>query len=398
MTTAPPPETTTATTLPQTSAALSVALDEHEMEPVDTPEYSSLRANPADGYGWSPSVFAKQVPNGVPDFVNNSQSLINFDEMNFYIGMTDLLDPKGYRHIDNSGAIHPSSVIKLWIGEYAMLQIQAGNGSLNDVLVGGTLRYHIQEMMQMSCNTSTAIVISYFGRTNIDNWLVENYYDTRLHSDLRGNYSQGRTNCTSVRDTVRILEKIFQNRHTDAYGTLFNMMVNTRTRAKLPTALAHHPEVVVASKTGSFIYYNAADHDVGIVVGHDVNGNINVAFTLVIYTYSRPFQPTFSVARTTLYHVTQNLYLQAKNHVIHMNNQAIMATSTPETTTTPHPTTTTVTTTTTTTPPPTTTTTVTTTTTAPPTTTTVPTTTTTEPPATTTVPTTATFTEPPVVE
>jgi hypothetical protein len=332
-TTEPPATTQEVTTIPATTAAaVSPA-------PAATTArrsgYAPMVAS-RGSYGWTPGVLQKHVPEGFPDLVANAQALIDYNNMTFFIGVADLMNPDGYRHIDNSGQIHPSSVIKMWIMEYAYLQIYAGNGNLSDIISGNSLRWHIQEMIQLSCNTSTAHVISYFGRANIDNWIQRNYPNTRLHSDLRGNYFEGRTNTTTVADTIAFLENLYNKRNEEPYTTMLNLMVNTRTRAKFPAALSHRPEVTVANKTGSFIFFDAADHDVAIIIGRDENDRVQLVYAFVLYTFSRPYEPTFSYGRATFFDVTRSIYRGWRQHIEWTRQQALTTTVT---TTTQPPTT-----------------------------------------------------------
>jgi hypothetical protein len=294
-------------------------------------------------HGWEPKTLMNRTPKGTADHVKSAKKKIDYNRMTFFIGVSDLLDPKGYKHIDASGALHPSSVIKMWIAEYIYLEIEKGNAKLSDIAGSATINYHITEMMGLSCNGSTARLIQHFGRSNIDKWMQQNYTNTRLHADLQGNYSQGRTNQTSVRDTITLLEKIYQNRNRTPYKNLLSQMTNTRTRAKLPRALEHLPEVRVACKTGSFVYFSAADHDVGIVLGHDKNGKVQVAFAIALYSFSNAHQPTFSVARPTLYGIVRDVYAGFKKEAEKKPSSTTTTkkTTTTKTTTTRKPTTTT---------------------------------------------------------
>jgi hypothetical protein len=261
--------------------------------------------------GWVPEVLEKQFPkhsDNTPDYINLARTLLDNNKMTFFIGMVDLNDPDGYRHIDDSGELHPSSVIKLWVAEYVYLQIHEGNGNLNDVLYGQTLEHHLTQMIQFSNNESAGYIISKYGRQNIDNWIKQNYKSTRLFSDFRGNYHQNKTNQTTVEDTVELLEKIYINRFTEPYSTIFTVMRGTKNIAKIPTAMSIYPEVRTANKTGSFIYYCAVDHDVGIIYGFDEAGRIQLAFAIVLFTFSKPDEPTFSSARPYMYDVLHDIY------------------------------------------------------------------------------------------
>ena len=306
---------TVATAAPAVTAGADDAAAPAELEvPVNNNNYAPMIPKNA-GYGIAPGVLEKRLAPGMPDVVAVLLAeMVDYSRMNFYIGVVDLLDPNGYRHIDDSGEIHPSSVIKAWIAEYAYLQVAAGNARLTDIVSGSTLLYHIKMMMQDSCNSSTARVITYFGRSNIDNWLNENYTHVRLHADLRGNYSEGRTNTASVADSIALLEKIWHNQHDGIYGPILEIMFGTRMRAKLPSLLEPYERARVACKTGSYIYFNAADHDIGIIVEYDEFWNITLAYAVAVYTFSPAHKPTFSWARQTIFNVVHTLHYQFQYH------------------------------------------------------------------------------------
>ena len=316
--------------------------DNADVEVPDDPNgYTEINQPQLYQHGNVPRVLNKHIPNGTPDHFTKAKKLIDYNKMTVYVGIADLLDPDGYRHLDASGSLHPSSVIKMWIAEYAYLQVEAGKANLSTSIGNGSsLKYYISEMMGMSCNVSTAHIISYFGRANIDNWLQKNYHNTRLHADLRGNYSEGRTNATSVRDTITLLEKIYHNRNRTPYQNLYNDMLNARTRAKLPAAMERYPEVRVATKTGSFIHVTTADHDVGIIIGRDKNGNIETAFAIAIYTFSQAYKPTFSTARPTLYGIARLVYESFRDEARKPKQQEITTTTAPPATKKPPKTTT----------------------------------------------------------
>ncbi|MCL2071367.1 MAG: class A beta-lactamase-related serine hydrolase [Oscillospiraceae bacterium] len=268
-------------------------------------------------YGWNPDVIERRIPPGMDDIVGETLSaLVNYNRMNFYIGVVDLMDPiNGYRHIDTSGGLHPSSMIKTWIAEYAFLQIQNGNANLNDIIAGSSLNYHLRQMLQVSDNESTAYIIEHFGRENIDEHLKENYSYTRLNSDLRGFNYLGNHNAASVSDSLALLERIWYGSHSEPYSTMLSIMFNSRTRSKIPAALSRFPGVSVANKTGSYIDEAAADHDMGIVVEYDAYGNIVVAYAIAIYTFSQPQTgAAFSAARPTILSVVQHIHRQFQFH------------------------------------------------------------------------------------
>jgi len=248
-----------------------------------------------------------------PDYVEIAKRLQTDSHDRIYVGMADLMNPNGYRHSDNPGIIHPASTIKTQIMEYALLQIQAGNGSLDEIYDGYTLKYLIERMIQVSCNDSTGSLIARFGRGNIDNWLMESYKYTRLNSDWRTHSTiDGRYNETSVEDTIICLERIWQNRKNEPYSTMLEIMFGTTfSREKIPAATEDIAGVKVANKTGSFIDgADTADHDMAIVVKYNSNGEIEFAYALTFYSFSPYVESTYSAARTGIVAMARDIYEQ----------------------------------------------------------------------------------------
>jgi hypothetical protein len=230
--------------------------------------------------------------------------------------MADLMNPDGYRHIDDSGIIHPASTIKCQIMEYAFLEIHKGNADVRDMAGGLSLQTRIERMIRVTCNDSTAFVIAHFGRAAIDAWLMENYKNTRLYSDFAGYNHENKYNATCVEDNIDFLERMFQNRHSGAYKDMFEVMVGTETRAKIPAATDDLPNVGTANKTGSFYDSTyAADHDIAVVFGTDENGEIIFAYALAIYTFSGIIEATYSAARPAIISMSRDIYERVKeNH------------------------------------------------------------------------------------
>jgi beta-lactamase class A len=197
--------------------------------------------------------------------------------------------------------------------EYVMWQVAEGHASLDDIVSGNTLRYQIEQMIQITCNGATSRIIAHFGRGNIDTWLAENFESTRLNSDFRGLNAGGRTNSVSVAEHLELLERIFHNRHAEPYATMFDIMLNSELRDRLPEATPpdEFPNVRVATKTGSFVHESrATDHDTGIIISEDEDGNIRFAYAIVIMTYAPVQRGEPFPARTTLIGIARDIYEQ----------------------------------------------------------------------------------------
>jgi beta-lactamase class A len=225
--------------------------------------------------------------------------------------MADLMNPNSYRHIDNPGVIHPASTIKCMIMEYVLLQVHGGNASVSDVFEGSTLMFHVERMINVSCNDSTGALIARFGRENIDNWLQQNYEHTRLFSDWR-TYStrDGRYNETSVEDTIAFLEKVWTNREASPYDRMLDILFGTTfSREKIPYALEDIQGVKVGNKSGSFADgRDTADHDMAIVVKYGENGEIEFAYALTFYSFSQYNTETYSAARPAIIAMARDIY------------------------------------------------------------------------------------------
>jgi len=243
------------------------------------------------------------------DFVETAKRIINPIHGDIYIGMS-CLTTSNYRYIDNSGAIHPASTIKAFIMEYALLQVHAGNAELDEVYDGVTLLFSIAQMIQISCNPSTGTVIARFGRESIDDWLLENYEDTRLFDDWRGEYV-GQFNTTSVEDTIVFLEKLWINREDEPYKLMLEIMFGTvHSREKIPTATEGIAGIYIANKSGAFISEGlTADHDMAIVVKRDFQGEIEFAYALTFYSYSIPAYGVFP-ARPAIIDMALDIFMQ----------------------------------------------------------------------------------------
>jgi len=265
-----------------------------------------------------PPLWVKNVPHGVADFVGFAQTQLTGAHGEYYIGMADLLNPDGYRHIDDSGLIHPASTIKCQIMEYALLQVHAGNADVSEMIDGLTLMYLIERMIQVSCNDSTGSLIARFGRANIQSWLDVNYPDTELNSDWRGYNHNSEYNASSVRDTIAFLERVWKNRDEQPYERMLDIMFGTTfSRLKIPAVIEEFEGVKIANKTGSFIDgAKTADHDMAIVIKYGANGDIEFAYALTFYSFSQFIdEETYSAARPAIISMSLDIYERVReNH------------------------------------------------------------------------------------
>jgi beta-lactamase class A len=245
-----------------------------------------------------------------PDFVEIAKLHLDETHGRVYVGMADLTYPDAYRHIDNPGIIHPASTIKSLVMEYALLQIHAGNASLDEYFEGYTLLYYIERMVQVSCNESTGALIERFGRADIQSWLDVNYPSTELNSNWRNYHHNNKYNEITVEDTIAFLERLWERRFDEPYRQMLDIMFNTTwSREKIPAAVEGFEDVRVASKSGSFVDGdNTADHDMAIVVGYDEFGGVKFAYALVFYSFAPYSDATYSVARPAIVAMSFDIY------------------------------------------------------------------------------------------
>jgi hypothetical protein len=245
-----------------------------------------------------------------PDYIEIAKANLSEEHGRVYVGMSDLMN-HNYRHID-TGIVHPASTIKAMIMEYALLQIHAGNASLDEIYDGYTLLYSIEQMVQVSCNESTGTLVARFGRANIQSWLDVNYPDTELNSDWRNYHHNNKYNEITVEDTILFLERLWANRYTQPYDRMLDIMFGTTwSREKIPAATEGIAGVMVASKSGSYVDgSDTADHDMAIVVKYGLNGEIEFAYALTFYSFSNYSEISYSAARPAIIAMSLDIYEQ----------------------------------------------------------------------------------------
>jgi beta-lactamase class A len=131
---------------------------------------------------------------------------------------------------------------------------------------GFTYRYMAEEMIRISDNTATNILIRTIGLEKIQNWLVENGFKStqlnRFMMDFEA-ISEGRQNYTSPEEMNRILLLLFNGEILTASSRaeIIYWLKNCADKSTLPSQLP--PGVELAHKTGTLDYVRG---DAGIIL------------------------------------------------------------------------------------------------------------------------------------
>lgn len=173
-----------------------------------------------------------------------------------------------------SKAVPSASVIKVFIMEYAFDQIGKGELKLTDELSGGTVESLVRAMITRSDNDATNTLIETFGMEKMNQFIQkQGYQDTKIQRKMLDTEAQkeGRDNFTSVKDVMKFLDKLYQNRDQEHYRSMMEIMTAQEVRTKIP--LKFPPDVVIANKTGEL---SNVENDIGILFGQ--KGDYAIAF------------------------------------------------------------------------------------------------------------------------
>ncbi|MDR0899280.1 MAG: class A beta-lactamase-related serine hydrolase [Lactobacillaceae bacterium] len=160
-----------------------------------------------------------------------------------------------------------ASIIKLFIAEYVLTQIQNGQLSENQSIQGSSLKSLVTNMITVSDNYATNTIIDFVGMDNIQNFISSTgYSNTFLQRKMLDTMAQqeGRENYTSADDVATLLNKV-KNSGDSVYVTIKNLMLQQQVRTKIPSQL---PGVTIANKTGEL---SDVENDVGIIFSGKTN-------------------------------------------------------------------------------------------------------------------------------
>lgn len=183
--------------------------------------------------------------------------------------------------------IPSASIIKIPILIELMRQVEAGRLSLDqeimmteeDVVSGAgelqfqpvgttyTMDYLAREMIRISDNVATNLLIKELGMASIQGWLTENgYKNTQLNRIMMdfGAIAAGRQNYTCPKEMTHLLANLYIGRYLadNSTGLVMELLKGCADRSTIPSKLP--AEIQVAHKTGTLDYVRG---DAGIILG-----------------------------------------------------------------------------------------------------------------------------------
>lgn len=163
---------------------------------------------------------------------------------------------------NNSASTVSASVIKVFVMEYALTQADP-----NEIVDGKSVNDWLLPMIQQSDNAAANTLISHFGIETLNQFFqTQGYQDTHLERLMLDNdaRAQGKENYTSLNDCMSFLKRLYQQRATEPYATMLEIMEGQTLRTKIPSKLS--TDIVVANKTGEL---DDAENDIGLVLTKD---------------------------------------------------------------------------------------------------------------------------------
>ena len=167
----------------------------------------------------------------------------------------------------NDQPLYAASLIKAFVMASLYDQIRQGN-----VKETAEINALLQSMITISSNTAyNELVMRHTSRHDflagcavINAYLVKNgYAKTQIHTAYAGlGVSDGGMNCTSVKDSGKLLEAIYRGNCVDKESSqkMKNLLLAQQLRSKIPAGVPSG--VKVANKTGETSF---SDHDIAIV-------------------------------------------------------------------------------------------------------------------------------------
>ncbi|MCC5938307.1 MAG: serine hydrolase [Lunatimonas sp.] len=207
-------------------------------------------------------------------------------QVSFQVGTPDAVSVAGQEW---EKQVPSASIIKVPILIAFMQDVQEGKRSLSEEIVleesdrvGGagelqfqtpgstyTLELLAREMIRISDNTATNLLIQTVGMERIRDWLRQHGFRhtqlNRLMMDF-GAIAEGRQNYTSAEEMVRMLLELFAGKYLDPAGTSFvlELLTDCADRDAMPSKLPIG--TAVAHKTGTLDYVRG---DAGLLLGEN---------------------------------------------------------------------------------------------------------------------------------
>ncbi len=180
-------------------------------------------------------------------------------------------DGKAYRN--TSAAVPSASVIKIFIMDYVFDRMNAGELEYTDTIEGKSVENLLENMITVSDNTATNVLIDHFGMDALNRYFAaEGYADTKVNRRMLDYdaMAAGIENLTSVEDVIRFLRKLYENPSDWTCTDMLAIMQRQKVKTKIPQKLSG---VTVAHKTGEL---DTVENDVGIIFAEE--GDFAVAF------------------------------------------------------------------------------------------------------------------------
>lgn len=200
------------------------------------------------------NIFSEKAENIIKESVQGIGGTVNYAFCDY---------TTGYTLIKDDGKTKAASVIKLFIMEYVYSLIEKGEIKETDTVGSSSIKTLVENMITVSDNNSTNILIDRFGMENINAYIQNRGYENtsleRKMLDTNASKS-GHENYTSAKDVVKFLNSLYNNRETFPQNRMLEIMKNQKISTKLRRDMP--ADVKIASKTGEL---SDTENDVAIV-------------------------------------------------------------------------------------------------------------------------------------
>ena len=156
-----------------------------------------------------------------------------------------------------------ASLIKLFICEYVFCLEKEGELSFDAIIKGYTVSSLIENMITISDNNATNILIDYLGFDKINEFIIsKGYTKTTLERKMLDTKAQkeGRENYTSADDVLGFLDNLYSNKDEKINDSILSIMKRQKVSTKIRKYLLK--DTIIANKTGEL---SDTQNDAGIV-------------------------------------------------------------------------------------------------------------------------------------
>lgn len=188
-----------------------------------------------------------------------------FGDINAYQsgGIYSFGEQTGFETENSKEAFISASVVKLFIAEYTLLQVDNGAMSYETFINGQSVKSLLEQMITVSDNNAANVFINHFGMDTLNEFFAgEGYTATRVERRMLDFAAQqnGKENYTSTHDVMKLLKKIYDNQSLQIYSDLLGIMKRQQVKTKIQLNLPQG--VTAANKTGEL---SNVENDVGII-------------------------------------------------------------------------------------------------------------------------------------